>query len=245
MTTMKGGLSSARSLVVLDFLIKNIQSGRYVENQKLPTERELADICNVSRSSVREALSVLAALGIVERRVGNGTYVRSRNENLLSVALQITASSELRDIFELQRILEVGAAELAARRMDMQYLANLRVALAKMERAATQGDVATYFAADREFHTNIAVATGNRLLYQHVLALLDQMDRPLWRIVKSYFIKCQNTYVKQSVAMHRRLLAALEARDTAQARRVMEEHFERVEDEIFGVDEEEKGGERG
>lgn len=230
-----------RSLVVLDFLIKSIQSGQYMENQKLPTERELADLCHVSRSSVREALSILAAFGIVERRVGNGTYVRSRNENLLSVALQITAGSELRDVFELQRILEVGAAELAARRMNAQYLANLHAALTKMEHAAMQGDVATYFAADREFHTAIVIATGNRLLHQHVLALLDHMDRPLWRIVKSYFIKYQNAYVNQSLVMHRRLLAALEARDTAQARRVMEEHFERVEGEIFGVDEEEKG----
>ncbi|MCS7240985.1 MAG: GntR family transcriptional regulator, partial [Candidatus Bipolaricaulota bacterium] len=122
MNEQRGWSAGARSLVVLDFLISRIKSGQYTENQKLPTERELAEICNVSRSSVREALSILAAFGIVERRVGNGTYVRSRNENLLSLALQITASSELRDIFELQRILEVGVAELAARRMNLNHL---------------------------------------------------------------------------------------------------------------------------
>jgi len=237
MAARKGNGKAGRSQVVLEYLVRGVSSGQYKENQKLPAERELADICNVSRSSVREALSILAALDIVDRRIGDGTYVRCCNEKLLNLALQIaTHNSELRDIFELQRILEAGIAELAARRMNSERIAALREALSEMEKAAREGDIKSYFAADRKFHLAIAASTGNSLIYQHVLALMNHMDQPLWRIVKAYFIQHRNSYVEQSLSTHRRLLAALEARDTAQARRVMEEHFERVENEIFGSD---------
>jgi GntR family transcriptional repressor for pyruvate dehydrogenase complex len=237
MPDRKEGGKVGRSQAVLEYLVRAIASGQYKENQKLPTERELADICGVSRSSVREALSILAALDIVDRRIGDGTYVRCCNEKLLNLALQIaTHNSELRDIFELQRILEAGVAELAARRMNSECIATLREALSEMEEAAEKGDIKSYFAADRKFHLAIATSTGNPLIYQHILALMNHMDQPLWRIVKTYFIQHRNSYVEESLSTHRRLLAALEMHDTSQARRVMEEHFERVENEMFGSD---------
>jgi len=74
------------------------------------------------------------------------------------------------------------------------------------------------------------------LLEQAVCQLMDQMNRPLWRAVKSYFIRFRTEYVKRSLADHRRLLSALESRDHVMARTVMEAHFDRIAGEIFGAD---------
>jgi len=224
-----------RSLRVLDWVINSIRSGEYQKGSRLPTERELADYCGVSRSSVREALSILSALDIVDRRVGDGTYVSNCDERVLSLTLElIRGEPSLNDVFELQRILEVGIAEIAARTMTTAQIAEVKAALREMEEAVRAGDIDAYFAADRRFHRGISRATGNQLLERQVQYLIEEMDRPLWRRVKGYFIRSQSEYVARSLSDHRRLVAAFVSRDTASARRVMEEHFERIREEIFG-----------
>lgn len=227
-------MEKKRSVQVLEHIVQAIRSGEYGIGDRLPTERELAELLTVSRSSVREALSILSALNIVDRRVGDGTYVLLRDETVLTLALELAHSEgNLRETFELQRIMEVGIAELAARNMTPEHLARVQAAFERMERAAAQGDIEAYFAGDREFHLAVARATGNSLLEQQVLGLVQRMDRPLWRAVKRYFIKHRAEYLKRSLLEHRRLLQAFQLRDTAQARRVMEDHFERIEEEIF------------
>ena len=223
---------------MLGLIVRAIASGEYGVGDRLPTERELAELCKVSRSSVREALSILSALNIVDRRVGDGTYVRTRDETILTLALELAQSEgNLWETFELQRILEVGIAELAARKMTPEKLAPIEQAFEEMQWAAAKGDIEAYFSGDRRFHLAVARATGNALLEQNVLGLLQRMDQPLWRAVKRYFIKHSLEYLKRSLLDHRRLLQALEVRDTALARRVMEDHFERIEQEIFDAEE--------
>ncbi len=227
-------MEKKRSAQVLEQIVQAIRSGEYGEGDRLPTERELAELFKVSRSSVREALSILSALNIVDRRVGDGTYVCTRDETVLTLALELAQSEgNLRETFELQRIMEVGIAELAARNMTPEHLAHVQAAFEKMEQAAARGDIEAYFAGDREFHLAVARATGNSLLEQQVLGLIQRMDRPLWRAVKRYFIQHRAEYLKRSLLEHRRLLQAFQLRDTALARRVMEDHFERIEEEIF------------
>ncbi|MBC7099170.1 FadR family transcriptional regulator [Candidatus Bipolaricaulota bacterium] len=222
---------------MLSFVVGAIASGECGVGDRLPTERELAGLCGVSRSSVREALSILSALNIVDRRVGDGTYVRTSDETILTLALELAQSEgDLKETFELQRILEVGVAELAARKMSPEKLSPVEQAFEEMERACAEGDIEAYFAGDRKFHLAVARATGNALLEQSVLGLLQRMDQPLWRLVKRYHIKHSGEYLKRSLLGHRRLLQALRVRDTALARRVMEDHFERIEQEIFDAE---------
>lgn len=226
-----------RSYVVLRQIARAIRSGEYKEGTRLPTERELADLFGVSRSSVREALSILAALGIIDRRAGNGTYIRCCEERILSLILELAyGEADLKDTFELQRILEVGMAELAARDMSAERLFEIQKELKAMEEAASHNDVEAYFAADRRFHLAIAAATGNALLEHHLRSLIAQMERPLWRIVKRHLIWHRADYLRNSLEAHRQLLLAFQRRDASLARRVMEEHFERVRGEIFGND---------
>jgi len=227
-------IEKKRSLHVLNWIIDAIRSGQYGEGVRLPTERELSERLSVSRSCVREALSILGALGIVDRRVGNGTYVIISNEQSLAHAISIAQQEgDIRETYELQWILEVGIAEIAARTMIPSRLDGIRFAYEEMEQAVACQDTDTYFAADRNFHLAIAQATQNSLLVHQVRELIRCLNRPLWRGVKQHFIEHRAEYLKQSLQDHKRLLQALQMRDTALARRVMEEHFERIGKEIL------------
>ncbi|MGY4707700.1 FadR/GntR family transcriptional regulator [Candidatus Bipolaricaulota sp. J31] len=227
-----------RSTEVLEWIVRELQGGRYREGDRFPTERELAERLSVSRSSIREALSILSAFEILERRVGNGTYVRCSDPRVLRTVLHVARSEEgLRETFELQRILEVGVAELAASKATPADIAAIEDALARMEEAARRSDIEAYFSADRCFHLAIVHTTGNPLLEGHIRDLISRMDRPLWRAVKRYYLTNYSEYLRRSLEDHRRLLEAISARDPARARRVMTEHFSRIEAEIFREDE--------
>ncbi len=189
----------------------------------------------VARSSVREALSALEALGILKRRVGDGTYVQSCDIWLLSRAMAMSnEGAGLRSVFELQQILEVGVAELAAQVITQDKLEEAEAAVKKMRCEADSGDIESYLAADRRFHLTLAKATDNPLLEQAVCQLMEQMNKPLWRAVKRYFIRSQTEYLEQSLKTHQQLLTALKSKDPTMARDVMKDHFDRIGKEIFG-----------
>lgn len=228
-------LDGKRSVLVLERLVMDLRTGLYAEGDCLPGERDLAEACGVGRSSVREALSVLSAMGILDRRVGDGTYVRSCDGWRLARALRVAhGQPDLREVFQLQRILEAGMAELAARAGDPGELAEARSAVRDMRAAAETDDLDAYFEADRRFHLSVARATDNAQLERALRQLMDQMDQPLWRAVKGYFIRCRTDYLSRSLANHEELLVALDRNDSPRARAVMEAHFDRVEEEIFG-----------
>jgi GntR family transcriptional repressor for pyruvate dehydrogenase complex len=224
----------ARSAQVLAWLVDALRRGQFAEESQLPTERALAETLKVGRSSVREAMSILEALGIVERRVGVGTHVLSRDEKALDRALQVASDEgSVRDIYELQRILEVGIAELAARRMTSERLAKIEMALQEMEKAAAVEGIEDYFKANRRFHLAIAEATENNLLEQEARRLLHLMERPVWHAMKAYLMRRRSDYLSQSVLGLGRLLDAFRERDTARACHLMEEHFFRIGRELF------------
>ncbi|MDD4903092.1 MAG: FCD domain-containing protein [Candidatus Bipolaricaulis sp.] len=227
----------ARSAQVLAWLVDALRSGQFDEESQLPTERVLAETLEVGRSSVREAMSILEALGVVERRVGVGTHVLCRDEKMLDRALQ-AASDEgsVRDTYELQRILEVGIAELAARRMTPEHLAPIEAAWREMKKAAADESVDDYFKANRRFHLAIAEATENDLLLQEVSRLLHLMERPVWHAMKEYLMRRQSEYLSRSVRGLGRLLDAFRNRDTARACHLMEEHFSRIGRELLDED---------
>lgn len=231
-----GALPSSRSSLVFDYLLEALETGAFREGDRLPGERELSEHLDVGRSSVREALSALTALGILNRRVGDGTYVQSRDVWLLIRASGITHDgASLRAVFQLQRILEVGVAELAAQLITQEWLDRAEAAVAEMTDAALQEDIERYFEADRRFHLILSQATDNPLLEQVACQLMDHMNRPVWRAVKSYFMHFRKDYLERSLEDHRQLLSALKSQDRALARAVMEAHFDRIAEEIFDV----------
>ncbi|MEQ8718571.1 MAG: FCD domain-containing protein [Acidimicrobiales bacterium] len=150
-------------------IAEGIRNGRLRAGEVLPPERELAEQFGVARTSVREAIVGLSALGVIER-TGNRVRVV---EHLPSVDVDVDhRKTAVRDMFETRRAIEVAVAEFACCRADDAQ----RSELAEMAGGFRSGlDIAEFRRLDRAFHAAIADACGNRVLAEVYSKVLDAL----------------------------------------------------------------------
>lgn len=210
--------------VLADDLRGQITSGRLRPGQRLPTEPELCLRTGVSRSTVREALRLLASqhLIVTTRGVTGGSYVAQPDparlaESLTGGVRMLLACTPVGvdELIEVREMVEVPAAGLAARRRTDADLTALRQALYDPE----HDDVPTKAAAQRAFHAALAAATGNpvyELLARPLYAvanegeLVEAASQRLWRLAD---------------AEHRAILRAVEERDVEAAQEATRTHL--------------------
>lgn len=186
---------------------------------RLASERELAERLEVSRTSVRQALTALKVMGLVEIRHGDGVYVlRSPADLVSSLAAEIDESEvDHPMIWEVREAIEVQAARLAAKRRRDDDLAAMRGALDDMaESIATGGDGID---GDRRFHRAIAMAAGNPLLLRLFDELADVIDRT------SAASLTLSGRPPVSLEAHHAILAAIAAADEDTAAEAMHQHI--------------------
>jgi GntR family transcriptional regulator, transcriptional repressor for pyruvate dehydrogenase complex len=202
---------------------KRILSGTFQPGQKLPAEAELARQLGVSRPTLREALFALVTLGVLEKRHGSGTYVSTLGSEMLALPVSLVLeinSKALRDLAELRLILEVGASQLAAQRIDENSILRLFVLL-ETERGCVD-DIETFVEADIEFHHIIHQASGNPI----VLAVMDSLNA-IGR--QSRMVTAGHSRVRRSTLReHRAICEALRSHDGLAAASAMREHLVHV-----------------
>lgn len=164
-------LQIRRSDSQAQYILDMIQDGELIVGDRLPGQRELAAQLNIGRSTVREAIRSLEALGFVETRVGLGTYVVSaapdQVENSLSAWLDANKDKVVK-VFEVREALESKAAELAASYALPDDVQLMKETLLDMESAIEQNDHLRVTAMDEKFHDIIGNAGQNSLLYQMI-----------------------------------------------------------------------------
>jgi GntR family transcriptional repressor for pyruvate dehydrogenase complex len=151
-----------------------IEKGRLKSGDQLPGERELAEVFNVSRSSVREALRALESQGFLESRQGEGTYIASKPvESLVNplAAFISTEKDSQMELFEMRRVIEPQLAYLAAERATQEDIALMEQALDLQEEAVARGEVGTD--VDKTFHYIMAKATKNKFLLRMTDSVMD------------------------------------------------------------------------
>jgi DNA-binding FadR family transcriptional regulator len=137
-----------------------IRAGRLLPGEKLPTEAELVQQLEVSRTVVREAISRLRSLNLVESRQGSGVFVKEAGIEPLDLdSLHTSSKSAVIQITELRRALESEVAELAAQRRDEEDLRRIREAVDTLAEAVRQGSDGVK--EDVAFHHAIAQAARN------------------------------------------------------------------------------------
>ncbi|MGR9089319.1 MAG: FadR/GntR family transcriptional regulator [Gammaproteobacteria bacterium] len=206
-------------------LVTLIEDGTFATGDRLPTERTLARQLSISRASVRQALTGLAAMGLVESRPGDGTYVTERRTDF---TWRIDAASAL-EILEGRRAIESGTVRLAAERHTQRELTALREIVATMDEQVSDGvhPVDT----DREFHRAIAAAAHNPVLLQAMDALAQQMSGPEWHRIKLWGLRGAEQTARIQ-GQHRHIFAAIEAGDADLAEALMKEHIDRIIDDV-------------
>lgn len=211
---------------ITDQLLDLIVTEAFSEN-RLPSERVLCEQLNVSRGPVREAISTLHHLGVIETR-GKARLGRPDRALIQIVARSPGVEDERKlvgDPMEARRILEPETAARAARRGSEEALEEIGRWLGRMEEAALD-DEGSLVAYDSAFHISIAKATGNNTLVCLVAALTENPSRG-----RAFSFRPPEG-IERSIAGHREILEAVRAHDQDQARRAMATHLDQVEELI-------------
>jgi len=225
-------LQPIKTRKIYEEIVEQIKSllaeGNLNPGEKLPSEREMADALGVSRASVREALTALEAMGVLEVRPGEGTFVARVSDKDTIEALALIWSVErnsLAELMQVRRILEGEAAALAAQHATPQDLLNMERLLENMKATAEKREQGVDF--DLYFHFAIGRATHNRVLYR----LINTLDKMMHH---TFLRDRQEMYASPGVAQriineHEAVLQAIRNRDPEAARRGMLNHLEHVE----------------
>ena len=168
---------------VIDQLRQQIVTGLWAVGSRIPTESELAQLTATSRNTVREAVQSLVHAGLLERRQGSGTYVLASSELAGAVSRRVAAARR-RDVLEVRRTLEVGAARLAAARRTDQDVALLTDLVRRRTEARLSGDVDDIVSADVSLHRAIAHASHNPVLAELYESLVDALHENVRRNVE-------------------------------------------------------------
>lgn len=205
-----------------------IKEGRFKSGDQLPSERELAETFQVSRTSVREALRALEAHGLIVSRTGMGNFVADLPvESLVGplAKLLIEGKSALADVFELRKLIEPQIASLAAVRATPRDIERMKRLLDKQREQVQHG--ATGVDADTEFHFAIGRATQNHAIEKLVSGLLDVLSHSREESLQTAGRR------QASIESHLAIVAAIEKHDEAKAREAMRYHIEQVAQNVL------------
>ncbi len=209
-----------------------IKSGHLKAGSLLPSERELAEKLEVSRSSVREAVTILESLGILEVKHGKGSFVRDFQNtktmenyfDTFALLFDIDPSQTLQ-LLEVRKILEPQAAALAAKNATLEDVSRLHEIQEDMKKVLDREEIG--LDPDYKFHFQIASSTGNDILVSTLNALSDLMRRGLRQT--SWLSLTDKQRTTDSIIEHERILEAIEKKDAATAQDLMLNHLEEVE----------------
>lgn len=208
---------------IVNSLLALIKQKRLLPGSKLPPERELAQIMNVSRPSLRAALQALATMNVIEIHPGSGAYVSRLEPDRLVQHLDFIFAldeSSVLQLFDVRRTLELRTAALAARSITDNEIADLEQYLVAWDVARDDDQREE---ADREFHRCIAAASRNPILYRFVTVVTQLAKESRCR---SYRLP---KAIDNTRAEHRALIDALRAHDAAGAEQAMLNHLQGAE----------------
>jgi GntR family transcriptional repressor for pyruvate dehydrogenase complex len=199
-----------------------IHRGELRPGDRLPPERDLAKLLNVSRPTLRAGIRSLSAVGVLQARQGAGTFVTANEgpPELDGSPLRLLASLrgfQPDEMFEARIALEMAVAGLAAERATPEQLASMADEIASM--FASMDEPEQFLVHDMHFHQLVAAASGNRIL----TALMNMVAKILFE-ARSKTVKHARD-LKESAEMHRHIYRAIRAGNPDQARQAMREHL--------------------
>jgi DNA-binding FadR family transcriptional regulator len=209
-----------------------LTSGKYKEGDRFPPESELGEMLNVSRTTIREAVKVLAKTGYLEVQQGRGTFVSRKNPGKEPLEQRLSRAS-LQEINEVRFFLDIGIAKLAAERRTEEDLAILRKHLDERIEARRCGDLQTCLECDIEFHIAMANASKNRILVDIFTAFSDVLRDFVYR-VKKINIPLEYQGILED---HKRLYLAVEAQDADMAVANAQSYLNKIDKKLAGVHE--------
>lgn len=209
---------------IIEEIKKSILNGKLQPGDKLPSERELANKMEVGRTTIREALKGVEAMGIVTR-TNEGTVINNYITSIFTDPLTqklITKVLNYKDLMEVRKVLEIEMVGLAAKRAKDEDIENLEEAFLKMDMEKPI-DLDRFVIADMAYHEAIADATHNPVFKELFHTVRELMLEQQKKIVENIEI------INESVYYHKEILDAIKDKDEDMAKNLMKEHLNNVD----------------
>jgi len=209
-------------------LRRSIVAGTYGFNDRLPSERHLAEHFGASRGTVREALRRLQEINMVDRQVGSGTFVTYRE---MSDHLQIAEMTSPLELIDVRIAIEPQMAELAVANATLVDIEKMRRALEKAEQ--TTHDPEAFTLADSEFHLALAECTRNRLMVWLYQLVNETRGHSQWNTMKGKILTPER--IAEYNVQHRELFLSISSRNLNRAVDCITRHLERARSDLVGA----------
>ncbi len=198
-------------------------AGEWPPGTKIPSENELAEKFDVSRITVRQALQKLNALGLLETRFGEGSFVKvvdvGESMNGL-IPVMYLGKQSAKEVFEFRMIIEIECARLAARRATVEDIAGLEETRERMVECKNNQDLKGFSIADLDFHYKIAQITRNTLVIRTMSILRDVLECSMNEVIDK--MGCEN-----GIFYHTEIIHAIKDKDEVKAANIMKEHIKK------------------
>ncbi|MBW3492922.1 FadR family transcriptional regulator [Bacillus sp. FDAARGOS_1420] len=219
---------------VSEAILTMIKNGTLKPGDKLLPVHQLAEQFQVGRSAVREALSALRAMGLIEMKQGEGTYVRNFDPSSLTKSLNnklLMKKEDILNLLEVRKVLEVGAVRAAAAKRTEANLQNMKQWLDEM--AKSIGNEKAGEKADFHFHMGIAESSHNNILLElmnHVSEMIAETIGESRRII----LYGEQTTSERLLEEHQSIYDAVLKQDVELAQQAMLDHLTNVEHIVTG-----------
>jgi GntR family transcriptional repressor for pyruvate dehydrogenase complex len=222
---------------VADQIEKLILDGKLKEGQKLPTEKELCEKLQVSRSSIREAMARLSAKGLIRKERYRGYFIdkyfdKTKFVNDIISLLQ-DEEKYPQEILHARLILEPKIGSIAAKEATPSEIKELKTALDDLQMVGS--NPIKRLPKDIGFHIKIAEITKNRVLIQLYLVIADLIRKDLWPIMKARSWSKENR-LKIYTDHHKDIYTAISNKDEAFAEIAITKHIRFIIDEISRIE---------
>jgi len=219
-------LTKTKATYVAEQIIEAIEQGEYQIGNRLPSERLIAEQMKVSRNSVREALSALQILDIIESRAGDGTYIRNAVKKKVNIDQLITfveKSEDLFEVWEARKEIENSLVKFAIDRANKKDMDRLADVLEEMREATLAEDYVGFLDVNTDFHLSVAKAASNLSLTNALRPLLEITTQQLLEELKLGYIWKD---VEGCLAGHEAILEGIQKRDEKAGAKAVKAHFE-------------------
>lgn len=210
---------------VMEYLGKRIRLKEIKKGDQLPTERDLSELLEVSRASIRESYKILSIIGLLENKPGSGTYIKDEIEEWpegpMSIVLKLT-NTTTDDVLEFRKMIEVEIATLAAERITNIEIEKLNECYEKMVQAKGELEKSRL---DKRFHYLIAKASKNSIILNSYNAMSPMIQLFTYNIRNAVL---ENEKDETLENLHRNIYEAIIKKDKDKARESMKIHMDMI-----------------
>ncbi|MFB9859599.1 FadR/GntR family transcriptional regulator [Salinicoccus siamensis] len=212
---------------ITDIILSDIKSGKLKPGDKLPTISKMAETYQVSQASIREALNSLKVLDVIQVKHGQGSFINEQMPLGFEQNFEIITKSDITNLLELRKIIEVGCAGAACKKADALHFEKMEKALKKMETAVENNELGEQ--ADYDFHMAIAEATGNPLLINLLEDVSETMIRTMRETRRLWLYETQKS-IEKIYEEHKLIYKAIKDKNEDEATKNMLSHLKEVEE---------------